>query len=64
MWIDCDKEMPKEQKRGIGTYSERVDVILTNGELSEDWLINSKWVLHCKRDTNNYPVKWRYKCTK
>lgn len=62
-WIDCDKALPKEIPKGIGTYSERVEVMLKNGEISEDWLINGKWVLHCKREVSNYPVKWREKCT-
>ena len=59
MWIDCDKEMPTERKKGIGTYSDRVEVELSDGRITTDWLINGKWVIHCKNNGGAYPMRWR-----
>ena len=59
MWIDCDEEMPTELKEGIGTYSDRVEVELSDGRITTDWLINGKWVIHCKNNGGAYPVRWR-----
>lgn len=60
-WISCKEKLPKERQEGIGTVSDMVEVLLDTGEKDEDWLINHKWVLHCKLDSGGYPVKWRKK---
>jgi len=60
-WIDCDAQMPEQKPKGTGIYSEMVDVILSNGARSEDWLINDKWTIHCKKNGGAFPVMWRYK---
>lgn len=60
-WISCKEKLPKERQEGIGTVSDTVEVLLDTGEEDEDWLINHKWVLHCKLDSGGYPVKWRKK---
>lgn len=58
-WIDCEERMPEQKQDGNGTVSETVKVILSDGTESEDWLINGKWVVHCKKNGGAYPVKWR-----
>lgn len=58
-WIDCDERMPEQKQDGNGTVSETVKVLLSDGTESEDWLINGKWVVHCKKNGGAYPVKWR-----
>lgn len=63
MWNDCEKELPKEKQEGIGTYSPMVEVMLSNGEITEDWLINGKWVVHCRNNGGAYPIKWRERRT-
>ena len=63
-WISCKEKLPKERQEGIGTVSDMVEVLLNTGEEDEDWLINHKWVLHCKLDSEGYPVKWRKKSGK
>lgn len=60
-WTDCNDRLPKEVKEGIGTYSKEVEVLLSNGEISLDWLINGKWVIYCKKNGTAYPIKWREK---
>jgi len=60
-WIDCDKAMPEEMKDGNGSRSKVVSVILSDGTEDEDWLINGKWVIHCKKNGGAFPVKWRNK---
>lgn len=53
--------MPAEEEGYDCTYSPMVEVMLTTGKTDEDWTINGKWTLHCKKDTEGgYPVKWRY----
>ena len=58
-WIDCETQMPNETYDGSGSYSREVDVILSDGTQSTDWLINGKWVVHCRKNGGPYPVKWR-----
>lgn len=59
-WIKCEDRLPTEKKKGNGTYSDSVKVLLSNGKEDEDFLINSKWVWHCKLDNvGGYPVAWR-----
>lgn len=60
-WVLCEKEMPPQTEEGTGRKSEMVDVILSDGRSSEDWLINDRWVIHCKTNGGAYPVKWRKK---
>lgn len=60
-WIDCSDRLPEQKQDGNGTVSETVKVILSDGTESEDWLINGRWVIHCKRENQRYPVKWREK---
>lgn len=61
-WINCTDQMPKENNYGSGTKSNVVEVLLDNKNEDEDWLINGKWVMHCRIDsTGGYPVAWRYK---
>lgn len=60
-WVDCDKVMPEEKLEGSGSRSEMVSVMLSDGSKSEDWLINGKWVIHCKKNGGAFPVKWRNK---
>ena len=60
VWIDCDVSLPPEHKEGNGTVSDNVRVILNTGKESEDYLINGRWVWHCKLDNvGGYPVKWK-----
>lgn len=61
MWIDCRYRMPDQTKQGKGSFSKMVTVLLSDGTISEDWLINGKWVIHCKNSGGAYPVKWRAK---
>ena len=58
-WVNCDDQMPEETVEGQGTMSERVTVLLTDGTISTDWLINGRWVIHCKRENTRYPIKWK-----
>ncbi len=60
-WIDCEERMPEQKQDGNGTVSETVKVILSDGTESEDWLICSKWVVHCEKNGGAYPVKWKEK---
>ena len=60
MWIDCEKELPPQKHEGIGKYSDRVAVELSDGRIAEDWLINGKWVVHCKNNGGAYPVRWKW----
>ena len=60
-WFFCEEEMPPQTEEGTGRKSEMVDVILSDGSSSEDWLINDRWVIHCKTNGGAYPVKWRKK---
>lgn len=60
-WIDCGTMLPEEEKEGIGTHSKEVEVMLSDGRMSSDWLINGKWVIHCKNNGGAYPVKWKEK---
>lgn len=53
--------LPPEKKVGQGTCSEMCIVQLSDGRLAEDWLINGKWVVHCKRNGGVYPVRWKWK---
>ena len=59
-WIDCNEEMPEEKPRGQGRCSERVTVELSDGRIAEDWLINGKWVIHCKNNGGSYPIRWKH----
>ena len=58
-WKDCRKQMPLERIEGCGTVSDRVVVELSDGRITTDWLINGKWVIHCKTNGGAYPVKWK-----
>lgn len=60
-WINCNDMLPPEMKDGVGTISEIVEVILSDGTHDEDWLINHRWVVHCKNNGGAYPIKWRDK---
>lgn len=60
-WMDCNDRLPEEVKEGVGTHSKEVEVLLSNGEISSDWLINGKWVIYCKKNGGAYPLKWREK---
>lgn len=60
-WIDCKAKMPTQKIEGVGAYSKPVIVLLSNGEISEDWLINGKWVIHCRNNGGAYPIKWQEK---
>lgn len=60
-WMDCNDRLPEEVKEGVGTHSKEVEVLLSNGEISSDWLINGKWVIYCKKNGGAYPIKWREK---
>ena len=60
-WTDCNDRLPKELAEGIGTHSKEVEVLLSNGKISSDWLINGKWVIYCKKNGGAYPLKWREK---
>lgn len=60
-WIPCEKEMPLQKAEGMGRRSDIVDVVLSDGKITEDWLINDRWVIHCKTNGGAYPVKWRKK---
>lgn len=53
--------LPPEIKKGVGTYSEMVDVELSDGTIAEDFLINGKWVTYCKKNGGVYPVRWKWK---
>lgn len=59
-WIECEVEMPPERHEGIGTVSEKVEVELSDGRMSKDWLLNGKWVVHCKNNGGAYPVRWKW----
>ena len=59
-WIDCKDRKPEERVEGCGTVSDRVRVLLTDGRIATDWLINGRWVIHCERESSIYPVKWKY----
>lgn len=61
MWIDCEDKLPPEKYEGEGSYSVRVKVELSDGRITEDWLINGKWVIHCKNNGGAYPVRWKWK---
>lgn len=61
IWTDCEKKLPDQKKDGEGSFSESVKVMLSDGIESEDWIINGKWVVHCKKNGGAYPVKWRFK---
>jgi hypothetical protein len=58
-WVDCSVCLPVEKEEGQGSCSRAVEVILSDGTQSVDWLINGKWVVHCKKNGGPYPVKWR-----
>ena len=60
VWVDCEECLPPQQKEGEGTCSEEVEVLLSDGTVSTDWLINGKWVVYCKKNGGAYPKKWRY----
>lgn len=61
MWISCKDKLPEQKRNGMGTSSKEVEVLLSNGTISSDWLINGRWVIHCKNSGGAYPVKWREK---
>ena len=59
-WIKCTERMPTERKEGNGTCSENVKVLLNTGKEDTDFLINGKWVWHCRLDKiGGYPVAWK-----
>ena len=60
-WIDCEDRLPEEFAEGIGRHSKEVEVMLSNGTISSDWLVNGKWVIYCKKNGGVYPIKWRNK---
>ena len=60
-WILCKDGLPDEETRGEATISKPCIVELTDGTVTEDWLINHRWVINCKDSGSPYPVKWRYK---
>ena len=60
-WIDCEDRLPEQKQDGNGAVSETVKVLLSDGREAEDWLINGKWTIFCKRNGGSYPVKWREK---
>ena len=60
-WVDCEDRLPEEFAEGTGTRSDEVEVLLSNEEISSDWLINGKWVVYCKKNGGAYPIKWRNK---
>lgn len=60
-WVNCDDKMPEEYSEGLGTTSRVVKVLLSDGREAEDWLINGKWTIFCKKNGGSYPVKWREK---
>lgn len=59
MWIECKNKLPPERKEGIGTVSDKVTVELSDGRIATDWLINGRWVIHCKTNGGAYPVRWK-----
>lgn len=59
MWVDCEARLPEQKPKGLGTYSEKVTVELSDGRITEDWLINGKWVIHCKNNGGAYPIRWK-----
>lgn len=60
-WFICEEVMPEERNDGNGRYSEEVIVLLSDGTESTDWLINGKWVVHCKKNGGAFPIKWKEK---
>lgn len=61
-WIDVTDRLPESRSEGKGTVSDVVEVLLTNGKITNDFLINGRWVWHCKLDNvGGYPIKWRNK---
>lgn len=58
-WIKCEDRLPSERKEGIGTVSDRVIVELSDGNIAEDWLINGRWVVHCRKNGSAYPIRWK-----
>ena len=52
--------LPPTKPYGDGTVSGKVKVLLSDGTVSEDWLINDKWVVHCKTNGGAFPIVWRY----
>ena len=59
-WIECKNQMPPERQEGCGMVSELVVVELTDGRIATDWLINGRWVIHCKNNGGAYPVRWKW----
>lgn len=49
-WIDCDVSLPPQKNEGAGRCSEMVVVELSDGTIAQDWLINDKWTIHCKKN--------------
>lgn len=60
-WIDCEERLPGEVIDGNGSFSDEVEVLLSDGTISTDWLICSKWVVHCKKNGGAFPIKWKKK---
>lgn len=59
-WIKCSDRLPPERPEGSGSVSDSVIVLLSNGKETDDFLINGRWVFHCKLDNvGGYPVAWR-----
>lgn len=51
-WVDCSERLPD--------HGETVQVYLNNGKITDDFIINGRWVWHCKLDNiGGYPIKWR-----
>lgn len=59
VWVDCEERLPKQIPKGNGSYSEKVTVELSDGRIAEDWLINGRWVVHCKKNGGAYPIRWK-----
>ena len=59
-WISVEDRLPEQHHQNNGLVSHSVEVLLNTGEITDDFLINGRWVWHCKQDNvGGYPIKWR-----
>ena len=59
-WIDVSESMPATYPCDSGMKSDSVEVMLDTGKITDDYLLNGRWVWHCKSEGTGYPIKWRY----